>query len=178
GGYNNLASGDYAFAAGRNARATAGGAFAMADSGAQNFVVGTANAFGARFGGGFSFATSVDLNGNLATGCQLPSGSGTFSCTSTRETKTDFAKVDPRAIYKTVAMLPIESWRYKNESETVRHIGPMAEDFRSAFHYGFDDKSIAVVDAQGIALVAIKGMSQELAERDALIEQLTHRLEA
>src|SRR5262249_34590157 len=155
------------------AHATATGSFALADSGNPNFVVASSDSFGARFSGGFTFATSVDVNGNFATGCQIPGGSGTVACTSTRAAKTDFERIDARTIYKTVAKLPIESWRYKGEQDTIRHIGPMAEDFRSAFHYGFDDRSIAVVDAQGIALAAIKGLAQEIDERDARIARLT-----
>jgi hypothetical protein len=53
GGAGNTVSGNYGFAAGRRAKATALGAFALADSTAADFTVGTANVFGARFSGGY-----------------------------------------------------------------------------------------------------------------------------
>ncbi len=37
----------------------------------------------------------------------------------------------------------------------------MAEDFRAAFGLGSDDKGIATVDADGVALAAIQGLKAE-----------------
>jgi uncharacterized coiled-coil DUF342 family protein len=42
----------------------------------------------------------------------------------------------------------------------------MAQDFRAAFGLGTDDKSIAMVDADGVARASIKGLVEELKERD------------
>lgn len=53
GGTLNTVSGAYGFAAGRRAKATASGAFALTDSTNADFTVGTANVFGARFSGGY-----------------------------------------------------------------------------------------------------------------------------
>jgi hypothetical protein len=53
GGRDNTVSGAYGFAAGRRAKATAQGVFALADSTDADFTVGTANVFGARFNGGY-----------------------------------------------------------------------------------------------------------------------------
>ena len=67
----------------------------------------------------------------------------------------------------------------------------MAQDFRAAFNLGADDKQIAVVDASGVALAAIKGLNEKnekLAEqvkqaaaqiqaKDAEIEALRQRLD-
>jgi FtsZ-binding cell division protein ZapB len=57
--------------------------------------------------------------------------------------------------------MPISSWRYKNEEESIRHIGPTAQDFKAAFGLGSSDTRIATVDADGIALVAIKALKEE-----------------
>src|SRR5262249_24529273 len=40
----------------------------------------------------------------------------------------------------------------------IRHMGPMAQDFRAAFGLGEDDTTISVVDEQGVALAAIQGL--------------------
>jgi hypothetical protein len=40
-----------------------------------------------------------------------------------------------------------------------RHIGPMAQDFYSAF--GLDDKRITTIDEGGVALAAIQGLYRQ-----------------
>jgi len=74
-----------------------------------------------------------------------------------------------------VAALPISAWHFKTDAGT-RHIGPMAQDFYSAFDVGTDNQHIATVDESGVALAAIQGLNQKLeAEanaRDAEIQTL------
>jgi hypothetical protein len=55
---------------------------------------------------------------------------------------------------------------------SVRHIGPLAQDFRAAFGLGSDDKFIAFVDGQGVALAAIQRLNQKLNEKEAEIQNL------
>ena len=75
--------------------------------------------------------------------------------------------------------MPIDAWSYRNEG-AIRHIGPVAQDFRSAFHLGYDDKTIATVDSEGVALAAIQGLNQKLEEsgrdKDAKIIQQESRI--
>ncbi|MDH4182061.1 MAG: hypothetical protein OEV46_08600 [Betaproteobacteria bacterium] len=103
--------------------------------------------------------------------------------TSDRGQKRDFTAVDAQDVLARVVELPIETWAYRNEPG-VRHIGPSGQAFQAAFGLGHDDKSIATVDADGVALAAIKGLneklearladqSREIAELRALIERLT-----
>ena len=94
-----------------------------------------------------------------------------FVPTSDRNLKQDFAPVDGRSILERVAALPIQTWKFKEESET-RHIGPMAQDFHSAFNVGPDDRHIATVDADGVALAAIQGLNEIVREKEARIEAL------
>ena len=42
---------------------------------------------------------------------------------------------------------------------------------------GTDDKHIATVDADGVALAAIQGLNQKVEEKDARIAELERRLE-
>jgi uncharacterized coiled-coil protein SlyX len=53
----------------------------------------------------------------------------------------------------------------------------MAQDFYAAFGVGPDDKHIATVDADGVALAAIQGLNRKLQEKDTAIEALQNRLE-
>jgi hypothetical protein len=103
---------------------------------------------------------------------------GTFVSASDRNLKQDFAPVDPESVLAKVAELPLTQWSYKADPET-RHVGPMAQDFHQAFGLGSDDKTIATVDASGIALAAIQGLkrhvekqAEALATRDERIQQL------
>ncbi|HAV63354.1 MAG TPA: hypothetical protein DCY13_13435, partial [Verrucomicrobiales bacterium] len=69
---------------------------------------------------------------------------------SDRNLKQDFAPVDAQAVLAKVAALPIHSWSYQAQPGQ-RHVGPVAQDFHSAFGLGEDDKSISTVDADGVA---------------------------
>jgi hypothetical protein len=60
----------------------------------------------------------------------------------------------------------------------IRHTGPMARDFYGAFGVGMDDKHISMVDADGVALAAIKGLNQKVDERIQNGEQAIRELRA
>lgn len=59
--------------------------------------------------------------------------------------------------------MPIRSWSYREEPDSVRHVGPTAQDFRSAFGLGDSDKAIASVDGDGVALAAAKALERRTA---------------
>ena len=78
------------------------------------------------------------------------------------------APTDGADILARVVSMPISTWAYKTEKDAgFRHIGPMAQDFRERFGVGYDDKSIATVDADGVALAAIQGLNAKLEARIA-----------
>lgn len=167
GGSFNTAAGNYSFVIGRRANNSSNhpGVFLFADSNDANFVSVATNEFAVRASGGFRFRT----NSSLSTGCNLPAGSGTFSCTSDRAAKENFAFVDNRAILEGLASLPIQTWNYRSQDASIRHIGPTAQDFRAAFGLGEDEKHIALVDADGVALAAIQGLYQIVQEQESQI---------
>ncbi|MBI3850308.1 MAG: tail fiber domain-containing protein [Verrucomicrobia bacterium] len=104
---------------------------------------------------------------------------GTFVSASDRNAKEQFEPLNPREVLDKVAMLPLSKWSYKQDSAT-RHLGPMAQDFYAAFGVGPDDKHIATVDADGVALAAIQGLNQKLADelkqKETEITELKQRL--
>jgi hypothetical protein len=172
GGANNLAIADGTFAAGSHADANQPGAFVWSDtSNFTAFASTAANEFSARAAGGFRFVTSTDGSGNPQSGCNLPGGSGTFSCTSDRYVKDVLADVDPRDVLRRVVRIPLTRWSYKTRLG-VEHVGPMAQDFFAEFGLGEDDKHISGVDADGIALAAIQGLYSLISEKDAEIARL------
>ena len=99
---------------------------------------------------------------------------------SDRDIKTDFAEVDARTVLERLAALPITQWRYRDDDPSIRHIGPMAQDFAAAFGVGEDERSIHPVDAQGVAIASIQALHRALGEaleelraQRAKIEELT-----
>jgi trimeric autotransporter adhesin len=90
---------------------------------------------------------------------------GTFVSASDRDAKEDFRPVNPTMVLDKVLALPLHEWVYKADDEKSRHLGPTAQDFRAAFGLGVDDKHIATVDADGVALAAIQGVNQKLEAR-------------
>lgn len=125
--------------------------------------------------GGFRFRTN--LGGT--TGCNLPAGSGVFTCTSSRVTKENFLDVDGEQLLLTLRRVPVTSWNYISEGTRVRHIGPTAEDFNAAFGFGRDDSSIGVQDLAGTALAAVKALEERTAElqaKTAEVEALRSRV--
>ena len=48
----------------------------------------------------------------------------------------------------------------------------MAQDFKSAFYPGRDDKTISMLEFDGVALAALQGLNRKLEEKDAEIQAL------
>jgi hypothetical protein len=125
--------------------------------------------------GGFRFRTN--LTGT--TGCNLPAGSGVFNCTSSRSTKEHFAAVNGEALLATLRDVPVTTWNYITEGQQVRHIGPMAEDFYTAFGLGTNNTSIGVQDLAGIGIAAVKALEERTAQlqaKTAEVDELRARL--
>ena len=97
---------------------------------------------------------------------------------SDRALKEHFAAVDPHAILAGVLALPIETWSYKTDAPSIRHIGPMAQDFAAAFGVGEDDRHINLLDANGVALAAIQGLYRIVQTQEAQIRALRAEVRA
>lgn len=68
--------------------------------------------------------------------------------------------------------LPISTWSYGFDDASVRHLGPMAQDFAQAFGLGDSDEHIYPVDGIGVALASIQALHQRIAELEQEIERL------
>jgi hypothetical protein len=115
----------------------------------------------------------LDINGDLNVRRNVIANSITLS--SDRNLKENFEPISPIEVLEKVAALPISFWNFK-QSTTERHLGPMAQDFHSAFGLGGDDRHIAVLDEGGVALAAIQGVDQKLREKDVQIQRLTEQV--
>ena len=187
GGNDNEANGDYSFAAGYRATVDAAhdGAFLWADRSEYDFDSAAADEFAVRATGGVRLVTGVDGGGVPNVGQTLAAGGSTWNPISARNAKENFKPVDGRDVLAKVAAIPIETWNYKTQDDSFRHIGPMAEDFRAAFDVGDFKDRISSIDADGVALAALQGLYQLVQEKGATITMqqaqiaaLTERLAA
>ncbi|HEV2915783.1 MAG TPA: tail fiber domain-containing protein, partial [Pyrinomonadaceae bacterium] len=121
-------------------------------------------------------STTLTSNSGGTAGVTLAAGGGSWSSLSDRNMKANFAAVNPREILRGVLALPISTWNYKSQAASVRHIGPMAQDFFATFKVGEGDRTIATIDPDGVALAAIQGLHEELKDRDARIDGLQQQL--
>jgi hypothetical protein len=96
---------------------------------------------------------------------------------SDRAVKQDFAPVDSQEILARLVSMPVERWSYRFQDPSVRHIGPMAQDFAAAFGLGSDDRRIDVVDANGVTIAAIQALYAQLQARDERIDELRREVE-
>jgi hypothetical protein len=175
-GYNVTADQDHTTAMGKFATNNGfQGTFIWSDgsatASADTFRNTANNEFAARATGGFRFRTN--LGGT--TGCNLPAGSGVFNCTSSRATKENFSLIDGNDVLARLRKVPVSTWNYIAEGQQSRHLGPMAEDFYTAFQLGTTDKAIGIQDAVGVSLAAVKALDAktlELQQKAEEVEQL------
>jgi hypothetical protein len=134
------------------------------------FLSAIPNEFAAQASGGVRFISTPA--GAPPVGVQLPPGAGAWITISDRGAKENFAAVDPVEVVRRLAAIPIETWNYKSQDGSIRHMGPMAQDFREAFGIGEDEKHISTIDADGVALAAAQGLYMLLQEKEARIAAL------
>ncbi len=97
---------------------------------------------------------------------------GTVIELSDANAKEDFAPVAGAEVLERLSRIPMTTWSYKNDAPGVRHIGPTAQDFYAAFGLGGDERHIAAVDRDGVALAAIQQLTLELREKEERIGRL------
>ncbi len=78
--------------------------------------------------------------------------------------------------------MDISRWKYIGTNEY--HIGPIAEDFYSAFEVGVNNKSISTIDPAGVALLGVQalkekndGLKNEVDSQTQLINKLNNRID-
>jgi hypothetical protein len=91
---------------------------------------------------------------------------------SDRNVKRDIVPVDPQAVLEGIAHVPVATWSYKTDDPSVRHMGPMAQDFYGEFGLGDTDKAYSPIDAHGVAFAAIQALYERMQQQDTRIEKL------
>jgi len=185
------ANGDNSFATGTLAMANNNGAFVWADSTFADFKSdqsGTGSSptgpdtFHVRATGGIRLVTGLDGNNDPDAGVYLSGGGSSWQTVSARSAKHDVTPVDPDEVLEKVNDIEVSTWAYDANPGATR-MGPMAGEFHDAFGLGDDPETIGHVDADGVALAAIQGLSSQLEDaredikdKDARIEELEDEL--
>jgi hypothetical protein len=174
------ANNSFAFGAGAATSGTASGSMMLADAtgvgvGATPpaFLSTAPNEFGARFAGGFYLYTRADLG----TGAALAANGSSWAALSDVNAKENFADVDGEDLLARLARVPIREWNYKAQDPAIRHMGPTAQDFRAAFGLGDFPLRINTIDADGVALAAVKALVARTEALQAQVDTLQRRLE-
>jgi len=180
-GVNSMALGTGVIASGLSS--TALGRLASTNGRTGTFVYGDAstttlfqaagdNQFLVRAAGGTGFFS----NAALTAGVSLPAGGGAWVTLSDVRKKTAFRPLDGETVLAKLRVMPVQSWQYRSQDASIRHIGPTAQDFRAAFGVGESDTTITTVDADGVALAGVKALeartSRLVAENAALRARL------
>jgi hypothetical protein len=175
-----IALGYRASVAGRVGSFVFGGSLAGA-SAATDSIRNTADGQATwRVPGGFRIFT----NTSATVGVQVNAGGSSWNVISDRNRKENFLGTDGEDILSRIRSLPVSTWQYRDEQDrTVRHIGPMAQDWHAAFGFSPDNTTINMSDFDGVNLAAIQALERrttelqaQVAERDARIESLEARL--
>ncbi|MCP4440445.1 MAG: hypothetical protein GY810_15990 [Aureispira sp.] len=211
GGSNNLASADQTFVGGGISNVANGtrsvnlGSYTNNNSNGGCFIFGdnstaiptqntAANQFMVRAAGGTIFYS----NAALTSGVQLAAGGGAWAAVSDVNKKENFQKVDGEEVLAKIANMDIQEWNYITQEDAIRHMGPTAQDFHTAFGLGESDTTITTVDIDGVNLLAVQTLEKrtqelknqntnlqtqlssqanEIAELKALLTQQTAELE-
>ena len=148
-----------------SAKATVRGALGNSASGGSATVAGgpsnVANSLESNVAGGYGNVASANF-ATVAGGYE-------------NDVKRDFGAVDVKEVLRQVSRLPIQRWRFMNENASIRHLSPMAQDFRAAFDLGTDDR-LSRPPTRTVSQAAIQAPHQVVQEKDAQITALEHRI--
>lgn len=107
----------------------------------------------------------MDSSGNVTI-------AGTLSQNSDVNSKENIQLVNTAEVLDKVMALPISIWNYKFDDDSVKHLGPMAQDFFKQFSLGARDDKIATLDTSGVALASIKELGKQIQDKNQKIATL------
>jgi hypothetical protein len=159
GGYASRAAGGYSFAAGVRAKANHDGCFVWSDSstGYDSVYSTDDDQWRVRARGGTWFFS----NAGMTTGAYLAPNSNSWQSACDSMTKEDFRPVDRKVLLEKLATLRVRNYKMKDQNDGTRHIGPVAQDFHSAFGVGETETGINLADADGVLLAAVQALYED-----------------
>jgi hypothetical protein len=167
-GSNTSASGDYSMAMGNNVSTDSKeGAFIVGDNSLAPSTNSSAdNEMTMRFNGGYR----IFSNSALTTGVYMEGGVSGWTDYCDRNKKENFRPIDGEQLLLKIRTLPITEWNYKGTDKSIRYIGPVAQDFHSAFHLGGNDSlGINSICINGVNIAAIQALEKRTSELQAIL---------
>ena len=135
------------------------------------------NSFNVRATGGARLVSGY-TSGGKEIGVLLEKGSSAWSVLSDASTKHILAEVDEAEALRTLEALsndvPVSTWTY--EGHSTRHMGPMAQDLHAVFGLGESRERISGIDADGVAMAGVQGISALQRRAKEQLQQLWARL--
>jgi hypothetical protein len=125
-----------------------------------------------KFSMGSDGSASLTSNSDESSGVSLAAGGGSWASLSDVNMKENFAAIDGEELLTRLRNVPITSWNYKTQDNKIRHIGPMAQDFAAAFNVGEDNRHIATIDPDGVALAGVQALDNRTNSQQLRIEEL------
>jgi hypothetical protein len=141
--------------------------FSLSGTGGPELMIRTNGIVQMGPGGKDNFVLDADGNLEIA---------GILTQLSDRSSKENLSPVDSQDVLEKVVGLPVSEWNFKTDEDGIRHIGPMAQDFREAFGLGKDERHISSMDTSGVALAAIQALYQGLQEKELRVQKLETEL--
>jgi hypothetical protein len=173
-GLQNSASGQFSVAIGKNARtANRQGSIVLGDGCAgfsSDSVYPTANNQVVMRGCG---GVKIYTNQGLTSGVELASGGSSWSVVSDRNRKENFLAVDGEEILARVRGIPLSTWNYRSQDRSIRHLGPMAQDFAAAFGLGESNLLINSLDLDGVNLAGVQALTARTDQLRTQVRELT-----
>ena len=144
----------------------------------DSLVSTTRNQFSARFAGGYRLYTTTatptsDPAQGTPVGVQLTAGANAWTVLSDSTKKERRVLANGNQFLARIDAMPLGSWNYKGQSpDTMRHYGPMAQDFYAAFGHDAvgrsgDATSINQADFDGVNLIAIQALYRRVRALEA-----------
>lgn len=159
-GANSTAGGDYSVALGSYVNITGDGSIYIGDRSVAAQTTRTSNnRFYGRFDNGYFLYTQA----NESTGMFVNNGGSSWSVVSDSTRKENFRPVNGELLLSKLSKLKLGTWNYKANNKSMRHYGPMAQEFFEAFGkdgigYISSDTAIASQDIEGVNMTAIQAL--------------------
>jgi Chaperone of endosialidase/YadA head domain repeat (2 copies) len=185
-GYNGRAEADRTVVLGSHVYAPNYGSFVLGDGSTSTITRSSnINTMTMRFDGGYKLYS----DSGLTMGAELAAGATSWTTLSDRNMKENFEPINGEEILSSIDRLEISKWNYKFNDESVKYIGPMAQDFHREFHLaGTDSLGINTLSFDGVNMAAVqalirrtrnvKEMEQKIEEYDAKFKRQEEEIES
>ena len=163
------ATGIYSIAmgSGANTNGRDGSMFVGDDAYFQTAYSSADNQLTMRFIGGYRLWSSYP---DSVSGVYMRHGQSGWSNYCDRNMKENFTEVDGEEVLEKIHNIPVTKWNYKKTDPTMKYIGPVAQDFYSAFHLGGTDSlGINSISIDGVNMAGIKALEQRTREMKSVL---------